>query len=248
MLNAELSRDIRLHLVFCIFCFEVIMKRKPIVLILAVLVGLCLLLGIAVLAVNGHVKRSAGQYILTADEAAVLTDMDCILVLGCGVREDGSPSLMLRDRLDMGLALYERGAAPKLLMSGDHSRKNYDEVNTMKNYAMERGVASEDVFMDHAGFSTYESMYRARDVFCAEKLIIVSQRYHLYRAVYNARALGLEAYGVAAEDIAYLGQTVRDLREVLARNKDFFYCLFQPEPTFLGEQIPVSGDGDLSNG
>ena len=174
--------------------------------------------------------------------------MDCILVLGCGVREDGSPSLMLRDRLDMGLGLYERGAAPKLLMSGDHSRKNYDEVNTMKNYAMERGVASEDVFMDHAGFSTYESMYRARDVFCAEKMIIVSQRYHLYRAVYNARALGLEAYGVAAEDIAYLGQTVRDLREILARNKDVLYCLFQPEPTFLGEQIPVSGDGDLSNG
>ena len=248
MLNAELSRDIRLHLVFCIFCFEVIMKRKPIVLILAVLVGLCLLLGVAVLAINGHVKRSARAYILSDADAAALEDVDCILVLGCGVREDGSPSLMLRDRLDMGLRLYEAGAAPKLLMSGDHSRTDYDEVNTMKDYVMERGVPSDDVFMDHAGFSTYESMYRARDVFCAKKLIIVSQAYHLYRAVYNARALGLDAWGVAAEDINYLGQTVRDLREVLARNKDFFYCLFQPEPTFLGEQIPVSGDGDLSNG
>lgn len=240
--------DILLHPVFCIACFEVFMKRKPIVLLLTVFAALCLLLGIAVLCVNSHVKRSTGAYILTVEEAARLTDMDCILVLGCGVREDGTPSLMLRDRLEVGLALYEAGAAPKLLMSGDHSRTDYDEVNTMKNYVMERGVPSDDVFMDHAGFSTYESMYRARDVFCAEKIIIVSQAYHLYRAVYNARALGLDAYGVAAEDIAYLGQTVRDLREVLARNKDFLYCIFQPEPTFLGEEIPVSGDGDLSNG
>ena len=224
------------------------MKHKKLLFSLAILAALCLLLGIAALAVNGHVKQSAGQYILTAEEAAELEAVDCILVLGCGVREDGSPSLMLRDRLDMGLGLYEAGAAPKLLMSGDHSRKNYDEVNTMKNYVMERGVPSDDVFMDHAGFSTYESMYRARDVFCSKKLIIVSQQYHLYRAVYNARALGLDAWGVAAEDISYLGQTVRDIREILARNKDFLYCIFQPEPTFLGEQIPVSGDGDLSNG
>ena len=224
------------------------MKHKKLLFSLAILAALCLLLGVAVLAINGHVKRSAGAYILSDADAAALEDVDCILVLGCGVREDGSPSLMLRDRLDMGLRLYEAGAAPKLLMSGDHSRTDYDEVNTMKDYVMERGVPSDDVFMDHAGFSTYESMYRARDVFCSKKLIIVSQQYHLYRAVYNARALGLEAYGVAAEDIAYLGQTVRDLREILARNKDFFYCLFQPEPTFLGEPIPVSGDGDLSNG
>ena len=110
------------------------------------------------------------------------------------------------------------------------------------------GVPSTNVFMDHAGFSTYESMYRARDVFCAERVIVVSQRYHLYRVVYDARALGLEAWGVAAEDIAYLGQTLRDVREILARNKDYFYCLFRPEPTFLGEAIPISGNGDLSNG
>ena len=224
------------------------MKHKKLILFLAILAGLCLLLGVAVLAINGHVKRSAGAYMLTAEEAAKLENMDCILVLGCGVRPDGSPSLMLQDRLDMGLTLFNTGAAPKLLMSGDHSRTDYDEVNTMKDYAMERGVASTDVFMDHAGFSTYESMYRARDVFRVQRVIIVSQRYHLYRAVYNARALGLNAWGVAAEDIAYLGQTARDLREILARNKDFFYCIIKPEPTFLGEQIPVSGDGNLSNG
>ena len=133
-------------------------------------------------------------------------------------------------------------------MSGDHGTVDYDEVNAMKDYAMAAGVPSEDVFMDHAGFSTYESMYRARDVFCAERVIVVSQKYHLFRAVYDARALGLDAVGVAAEDIAYLGQTARDLREILARNKDALWCLLQPEPTFLGEAIPVWGSGDLTNG
>lgn len=206
-----------------------------------------LCLGLA-LGLDGYVRHQAAAYLLTWEEAEALEDVDCILVLGCGVRPDGSPSLMLQDRLDAGLALYEAGAAPKLLMSGDHSRADYDEVNAMKDYAMAAGVPSQDVFMDHAGFSTYESMYRARDVFCAQTVLIVSQGYHLYRAVYDARALGLDAYGAAAEDIPYAGQILRDLREILARCKDFFYCLLQPEPTFLGEAIPVSGNGDLSNG
>ncbi len=201
-----------------------------------------------VLGLDSYVRHRAAPYLLAREEAESLENVDCILVLGCGVRFDGSPSLMLRDRLDAGLALYEAGAAPKLLMSGDHSRADYDEVNAMKDYAMAAGVPSQDVFMDHAGFSTYESMYRARDVFCARTVLIVSQGYHLYRAVYDARALGLEAYGTAAEDISYTGQALRDLREILARCKDFFYCLIQPEPTFLGEPIPVSGNGDLSNG
>ena len=210
-----------------------------------ILLALVLVLSIGVLALNGHVKKTADPYLLSAEEAE---GADCILVLGCGVRPTGEPSLMLRDRLDMGLALYEAGAAPKLLMSGDHGREEYDEVNAMKDYAVAAGVPSEDVFMDHAGFSTYESMYRAKEVFCARKVIIVSQQYHLYRAVYDARALGLDAWGVAAEDVAYLGQTVREVREILARNKDFFYCLFRPEPTYLGEAVPVFGDGNESNG
>lgn len=221
--------------------------KKFCIRMICILAVLALVGGIAVLAVNGYVKHSAKQWLRTAKEASSL-DADCILVLGCGVRPSGEPSLMLQDRLDMGLALYELGAAPKLLMSGDHSREDYDEVNAMKDFAMAAGVPSEDVFMDHAGFSTYESMYRARDIFRAKKIVIVSQQYHLYRAVYDARALGLEAYGVAAEDIAYWGQGIRDLREILARNKDVLWCLLQPEPTFLGEAIPISGNGDLSNG
>lgn len=201
---------------------------------------------LAVFALSSYMKSHTADKIITETEAAEL-DADCILVLGCGVREDGTPSLMLRDRLETGIALYDAKAAPKLLMSGDHGRKDYDEVNLMKDYAMERGIPSEDIFMDHAGFSTYDSMYRARDIFCAEKVIVVSQEYHLYRALYLAEELGLEAYGVSALDVEYRGQAYREFREMLARAKDFCTAVIQPQPKYLGEEIPISGNGDLTN-
>jgi len=204
----------------------------------------------AVLVLSGHVKNTVRDRILTPEEAVSPGSgtYDCILVLGAGVRPDGSPSDMLHDRLAYGVMLYEMGAAEKLLMSGDHSRRDYDEVNAMKDFALERGVPSEDVFMDHAGFSTYESLYRARDVFRAKRVLIVTQEYHLYRALYNARQLGLEAWGVASDPRDYMGQTYRDCREMLARCKDYFQCLYRPEPTFLGEVISITGNGDLTNG
>ena len=201
---------------------------------------------LAVFGLSSYVKNHTAEKILTAEEAAK-QEADCILVLGCGVRPDGTPSLMLQDRLETGIALYEDGAAPKLLMSGDHGRKEYDEVNLMKEYALERGVPSEDVFMDHAGFSTYESMYRARDIFCAEKVIVVSQRYHLPRALYVAEKLGLEAYGVPAQDVDYRGQAYGEFREMLARAKDFCTAVVQPLPKYLGEEIPITGNGNLTN-
>lgn len=226
---------------------KVKINRKTIVTILIVLVSLGVLGAGLVFGINAYVVHAGGQYILTPEEAATLSDVDCVLVLGCGVWDDGRPSHMLEDRLKRGVALYNDGAAPKLLMSGDHGRTEYDEVNTMKNYAIDVGVPSEDIFMDHAGFSTYESMYRAKDIFCAEKIIIVSQEYHLYRAIYTARALGIEAYGVAADYRSYAGQLYRDVREILARDKDFFVALFQPDYPYGGETIPVSGDGNLTN-
>ena len=204
--------------------------------------GICFVFG-----VNGYVVHSTKDRILSPEDAAALSDVDCILVLGCHVYEDGQPSAMLADRLRRGLELYQSGAAPKLLMSGDHGQTTYDEVNAMKQYALDRGAISSDVFMDHAGFSTYESMYRARDVFKAKKILIVTQEYHLHRALYIARALGLEAYGVSANYRNYIGQTARDIREILARNKDFATSIFKPKPTFLGDAIPVNGNGDLTN-
>ena len=215
----------------------------------AFIVFLCLaVFGTATLfTINGYVKASAKDRILTTQKAAELEDVDCIIILGCQVKDDGSLSHMLRDRLMRGLEVYETGAAPKLLMSGDHGREEYDEVGAMKNYAIENGVPSENVFMDHAGFSTYETMYRAKEIFKAEKVIIVTQEYHLYRALYIAERLGMEAYGVSANLNRYAGQSMRDFREVLARCKDWAMCIFKPEPTYLGEAIPVSGNGDITN-
>ena len=212
-----------------------------------VLLGLCLAGGAALLGINAYVKYRTRPYLLSAAQACELPQADCILVPGCLVRNGNEPSLMLRDRLSRAMELYHGGAAPKLLMSGDHGREDYNEVAVMKEIAVREGAAPEDVFMDHAGFSTYESMYRARDVFAAKSVIIVTQEYHLYRALYIARALGLEAYGVPAESVTYGGQLYRECREILARNKDFLMTILKPEPTYLGEVIPVSGDGNATN-
>ncbi|MBM6896384.1 YdcF family protein [Pseudoflavonifractor capillosus] len=217
-------------------------KITACVLVVCMVVGL-----ISVLAINGRVVSVGKERLLTAQQAAELDDVDCILVLGCGVKADGTPSLMLQDRLERSLQLYQLDVAPKLLMSGDHGRQDYDEVGTMKEFVVDAGVPSSDVFMDHAGFSTYESMYRAKDVFQAGKIVIVSQEYHLYRAIYIAQALGLDAYGVAADGEDYAGQWGRDVREVLARVKDFFTSIWKPQPTYLGDAIPVNGNGDITN-
>ena len=175
-----------------------------------------------------------------------LDNADCILVLGAGIRNN-KPTPMLRDRIKQAVALYQDGKAPKIIMSGDHGQVDYDEVTVMKKYAMEEGVPSSDIFMDHAGFSTYESLYRAKEVFEAKKVIIVTQDYHLYRSLYIANSLDIEAVGVAANFQDYSGQTMRDVRELAARCKDFLTCLIKPEPTYLGEAIPVSGNGDTTN-
>ena len=223
-----------------------IIRKRILRLAICVLLALGILGASAVTVINSIVKLTTKPQILTPQEAAML-DADCLLVLGCYVMDNGNPSAMLHDRLQRGVELYDLGAAPKLLMSGDHGRENYDEVDAMKQFAVDAGIASEDVFMDHAGFSTYESIYRAKEIFQAKKIIIVSQQYHLYRAVYIAERFGLEAYGVNADYRTYIGQTSRDIREVLARVKDFTMCIFKPEPTFLGEAIPIFGDGNLTN-
>ncbi|WP_352420707.1 ElyC/SanA/YdcF family protein [Proteiniborus sp.] len=221
-------------------------KRKKLRIMLIALIVLSILALASILIINDYIKSSIKSKIITVADATSL-NADCILVLGAGVWGDGRPSHMLEDRLLQGIELYENGASEKLLMSGDHGRKEYDEVNAMKKYAIDRGVPSEHIFMDHAGFSTYESLYRARDIFKANKIIIVTQKYHMYRALYIAEKLGLEAYGVASDPREYVGQESRELREILARVKDFFNCILKPEPTYLGDSIPISGDGNLTN-
>ncbi len=222
--------------------------KKIIIISIAVVLALCLLIGCAVLLINSFVKRSSSKYILSSEQAKELEGVDCVLVLGCLVKSDGSPSDMLSDRLSRGVELYESGVSAKLLMSGDHGREEYDEVSAMKSFAVDKGVPAEDVFMDHAGFSTYESMYRAKEVFGAERVVIVTQGYHLYRAVYIARSLGIDAYGVASDLRSYRGQTMRDIREMLARVKDAYTSAAKPLPTYLGEPISLDGDGSVTVG
>lgn len=205
-----------------------------------------IILIIIIFAINFYVKTSTEKQIITNKNSSNLKDIDCIIVLGAGIWGD-KPSPMLEDRLLEAISLYENGVSQKIIMSGDHGRKEYDEVNTMKNFAIEKGVPSEDIFMDHAGFSSYDSVYRAKEIFKAEKVIIVTQKYHLYRALYIANQLGIEAYGVGADPRKYVGATYREFREILARNKDCIKCIFKPNPKYLGDSIPVSGNGDLTN-
>ena len=170
-------------------------------------------------------------------------DPECIMVLGASVNPDGTPSPMLQDRLETGIELYNRGVAPKLLLTGDNGQIEYNEVGAMKNYAVNAGVPEEDIFLDHAGFSTYDSVYRASYVFGVESMVAVTQEYHLFRTLHGCKKMGIEAVGIGADQEVYAGQEYREIREVLARVKDFVMWLIKPEATFLGEAIPISGSG-----
>ena len=215
------------------------MKKLVVFICLLIILGLCF-----VFSINDWVIESTKDLII--DQTSDLEGYDAILILGAGVNGN-SPSPMLEDRLKKGIEVYFQGTASKIIMSGDHSREDYDEVNVMKDYATKMGVPSVNVFMDHAGFSTYDSLYRAKEIFKANKIIIVTQEYHLYRALYIAKSLGLEAIGIPAIKTSYRGDSSRELREVLARNKDFFLSIIKPYPTYLGEEIPVFGDGNITN-
>lgn len=216
--------------------------KKIIVYITIILIIIILI----ILGINFYVKFSTKKQIIKNNDYSNLKDVDCIIVLGAGVWGD-KPSSMLEDRLLEAISLYENNVSSKIIMSGDHGQEDYDEVNIMKNFAIERGVPSEDIFMDHAGFSSYETIYRAKEVFQAKKVVIVTQEYHLYRALYIANQLGLEAYGVGSDPRAYAGQNIRELREILARDKDFIKCIFKPKPKYLGDTISVSGNGNVTN-
>ena len=214
--------------------------------IFKILIVIAIISIILVLSINFYVVGMANKRMIKDNDYSSLKNVDCILILGAGIWGD-KPSPMLQDRLDEGVKLYKEGIASKIIMSGDHGREEYDEVNIMKEYAIEQGVPSEDIFMDHAGFSTYESIYRAKEIFDADNIVIVTQEYHLYRALYIADKLDINAYGINSDPRQYSGQLFREIREILARNKDFINCIIKPKPTYLGESIPVSGDGNVTN-
>jgi len=165
------------------------------------------------------------------------------IVPGALVYRDGRPSDILADRLQTALELYRSGKVDKILASGDHGRTHYDEVNTMRRWLAARGVASEDIFMDHAGFDTCDTMQRAHRVFRVASAVVVTQDFHLPRAVYLARQAGIEAVGVKADRHRYRKEVQNTLRESVARAKSFAEVHLGIGPRFLGPEIPITGDG-----
>lgn len=222
----------------------IIMRRIFKTVLFFVLVALLIMLSI-----NFYVKSATADRIMKISkmEEKGRFNCDAVLVLGAGVYPDNRPTPMLKERLDSGILLYKKELAPKIIMSGDHGQEKYDEVNVMKQYAVDTGVPSEDIFMDHAGFSTYDSIYRAKHIFGANRLIIVSQKYHLYRALNIADSLGMTAIGIDAQNEVRPGQIGRDIREFIAIDKDFIKAKFKPEPKVLGDKIPLSSSGDITN-
>lgn len=206
---------------------------------------LAALLLIAIAGTNMVVYHTASTHIYTSDFPE--PPVDCILVLGAGVTDSKEPSPMLKERLDEAVNLYDKQIAQKIIVSGDHHRTEYDEVNVMKAYLKNAGIPDDAIFMDHAGLSTYDSVYRAKEIFQVKSAAMVTQQYHLYRAVYLARALGIDAYGVPCDRQQFAGSFMRQCREVLARTKDSIIAVYQPEASIMGDAIPVSGSGSQTN-
>ena len=180
--------------------------------------------------INFYVILSTKNRIVSGD-SELLTDIDYIVILGAGIRR-GKPSPMLEDRLKTGISLYNNDISNKILITGDHMNDDYDEVTVMKNYLLEHGIPEEDIITDNYGISTYDSIYRVKNVYKSKKVVIVSQRYHLYRALFLSDNLDLESYGVEADLRYYYGQWYREIREILARNKDFIKGIIKPKAVY----------------
>lgn len=209
----------------------------------------CFLLAVfAVALCNIIVIASAKRNVVSFEEAVELGDIDCIIVLGAGVKPDGTMSNLLYERTLCGAELYLKNASDRLLLSGDHSRADYNEVGAMKEYMVSRGIDKSAVFTDHAGFDTYDTMYRAKEIFKAKRVIIVTQGFHLSRAVFIAKALGLDAYGVDCDTGRFGRNPMNDLREIAARPKYVLDAIFKPEPQYLGEAIPIWEDASATDG
>lgn len=199
--------------------------------------------------INAWVCGSTSGSIQSAGVAEAETssfDADAIVVLGAAINWDGSPSTILRDRLDVAIDLYRAGVAPKLIMSGDNSDSSYNEVMAMANYAIDQGVSADDIFCDHAGISTYDSMYRVRYVFGVDRCVVVTQGYHLYRAIYDARSFGIDAKGVPSDLSQYADIDSFEQREILARIKDFVSVLTNAEPATKSEPVSLDQSGTVT--
>lgn len=216
------------------------MKKK----VLVILSIIILIVSLLTLFINLRMINTTKDQIVSIDSLS--NDYDAIIVLGCKVNDNG-PSLMLARRLDRGIDVYNK-INTKVILTGDHGKNEYDEVNVMRDYVLD-SIPSKDIFLDHAGFNTYDSIYRAKYVFEAKKVVIVTQKYHMYRALFLANSLDLEAVGVVADDIPQKGIMIKnEIREILSRDKNYFKGLIKPKSKYLGEIIPLDQDGIVTEG
>lgn len=197
-----------------------------------------------IVAANVHVVRYAAPFIVRGNAAPPRAAV--LLVPGAAVWRGGRLSHVLEDRAITALYLYRKGAGGKILVSGDHGTRRYDEVNALKKYFLERGVRPADLFLDHAGFDTYSTMARAAKVFAVRDALVVTQEFHLHRAVYLARKAGLDARGIPADRRPYVHAASYRFREYFARVKAVANVFTGREPRFLGRTIPFTGDGRAS--
>jgi len=204
------------------------------------LLGIIIFLALIVIITSYSVVRiGSNKYIY--DNLADLPHTQVALIPGAAILQNGDLSPVFKDRVDMAIMIYQRGIVQKILVSGDNSSTDHNEVNPARNYLLAQGVPPEDIFLDHAGFDTYSSMYRAQDIFQVESMIIVSQAFHVPRAVYIARHLGMDAYGMVADRGHYL--FYNDVRETFADVKALTNLLFNRQPKYLGKVIPITGNG-----
>ena len=200
---------------------------KKILLVLGVIL---LTIFVYAMGINYYVKYTVMDKIKNIDE---VENIDTLIVLGAKVHDDGRLSLMLKDRLDKTIEVYNKLDIKKVIVSGDSEHKDYDETTKMKEYLINNGIPEEDIIVDIYGLSTYDSIYRLKNVYGINKSIIITQKYHLYRSLYIANSLGIEAYGIPASGEDYFGQTSREIREILARNKDFLTSLFNVKSKYI---------------
>ena len=218
-------------------------KRKTLVVFIIIFFSL----PIITLLINVWMILAARDYVYADIES--LPERTAVLVLGSQIH-GRTLSPVLQDRVDAAISLMEEAKGKKILLSGDHGKLYYDEVNAMRLYVLAHAPAiqEEDIFLDHAGFSTWDSMCRARDVFEVADLIIVTQEFHISRAVCMARSLGIDAVGYGLNQDRFAGPSLRywRFREYFARVKAFYSIIFKPKPRYLGDTIPITGDGRAS--
>lgn len=219
--------------------FRTLWQKKWWILLILILLGF-----LTYALINLYIVKSTKKAIFSQIEE--VPQAQVALILGAGLKADGSLSGVLEDRTLRALELYEAGKVEKLLASGDNGQWGVDQVSPIREYLLDHGIPASDIFMDHAGFDTYDSLYRAQYIFQVESVIVVTQAFHLPRAVYIGERLGIQTHGYTADRQVYLGADYYQLRESLARLKAFVNIILRSKPTYLGDSIPITEDGQLS--